>query len=151
MTSIRFELRKVRSPLWDYFIVRAKKYQSYSVSTQDGVEIHSLEVTSIEDARIVWEMTGEWRGILTYLNGRPISTRKFKRILWADEWDNVAKQAYEKSGWLPGNPNNMHYPCPGCHSVVTRSSPRCPKCGQDLRAIDAEVVESNTEVAPDDK
>jgi hypothetical protein len=67
----RVEVGASRSHAWLWFVRLAKRFKSYRVTVEDGLEIHAVETRSVGDLSALYEIIRSWKGWAFYIDGRP--------------------------------------------------------------------------------
>jgi hypothetical protein len=76
----RVEVGASRSHAWPWFVRLAKRFRSYKVFQDDGIEIHSIETRSHGDLCAVYEIIRSWKGWAFYVNDRPAPRMDLVRL-----------------------------------------------------------------------
>lgn len=155
--KVRFEVLKVRrSTLFDWFVKQAQTFKTYRITISEGQEVHSVEVAIYEEVKRIWELIKGWKGVLIYMNDKPVSAHRLWSFLSCNEWNTNADRQNEASVKEGKQPLFSYVGiCPKCSanyrstpdlwingSVVIPADAKCPFCGHDLQVIDAEEVDS---------
>jgi len=81
----RLEIGRSRTFTWPYFLRLAKKFKTYAVANDDGLELHTIETNSTTDLCAVYEYIRGWKGWLFYIDGRPAPRSELAQIYF--KWD----------------------------------------------------------------
>lgn len=98
----RLEVGRTKSPMWGWFIRKAKLMPSYKVISEDGLELHCIETRSISNLSALFEHISGWKGWAFYIDSRPTTRNELHSIVW--EWRRehdrspLAKYAREITG-----------------------------------------------------
>jgi hypothetical protein len=76
----RVEVGASRSHAWPWFVRLAKRFGTYKVSSEDGLEIHSIETRSHGDLCAIYEIIRSWKGWAFYVDGRPAPKADLVRL-----------------------------------------------------------------------
>jgi hypothetical protein len=84
----RVEVGAARSHAWPWFLRLAKRFKSYRVTTEDGLEIHAIETRSVSDLAAVYELIRSWKGWAFYVDDRPAPREMMIRLAWNWKMDS---------------------------------------------------------------
>lgn len=101
MKKYRIEVGRSKSPAWPWFLRFAKRFPTYKVLNEDGLELHVIETDNMGDLSAIYEMIRSWRGWAFYMDGRPVSRGDLARmnISWQFERSRDPLAKYNPPPW----------------------------------------------------
>ncbi len=82
--KLRIEVGKNKNAGWLWALRTIKKFASYAVTQEDGLEVHAVEFDNVGEFAAVFSIVGSWKMCNTYKDGRLLSKGEAQNLYWRE-------------------------------------------------------------------